>query len=76
MQLKGPDRMQLYRLLTGPDDSSFCHKVTEALNKGWQLHGSPVYTFDLETHALRCAQAVVKTVEGKTYDPSLKLGEQ
>lgn len=68
--------MQLYRLLTGPDDSSFCHKVTEALNKGWELHGSPSYAFDLESHSLRCAQAVIKTVPGKEYDPSMKLGQQ
>ena len=33
--------MKLYRFLTGPDDSGFCHKVTAALNKGWELHGSP-----------------------------------
>ena len=33
--------MKLYRFLTGPDDSSFCHKVTAALNKGWLLHGGP-----------------------------------
>ncbi|TGW06266.1 DUF1737 domain-containing protein, partial [Mesorhizobium sp. M2D.F.Ca.ET.145.01.1.1] len=25
--------MKLYRFLTAPDDASFCHKVTEALNK-------------------------------------------
>ena len=68
--------MQLYRLLTGPDDASFCHKVTEALNKGWSLHGSPSFAFDGVTHAMRCAQAVVKTVEGKDYDPAMKLGEQ
>ena len=35
--------MKLYRFLTGPDDSSFCHKVTAALNKGWHLYGSPTY---------------------------------
>jgi hypothetical protein len=68
--------MQLYRLLSGPDDASFCHRVSEALNKGWQLHGSPVYAFDAVTHAMRCAQAVVKTVEGKDYDPDMKLGDQ
>ncbi|WP_223477584.1 DUF1737 domain-containing protein [Oricola indica] len=68
--------MQLYRLLTGPDDSTFCHKVTAALNKGWSLHGSPSYAFDAQTHSLRCAQAVVKTVEGEEYDPTMKLGEQ
>jgi len=68
--------MRLYRFLTGPDDSSFCHKVSAALDKGWHLFGSPTYVFDPETKSMRCGQAVVKDVEGKTYDPSMKLGEQ
>jgi hypothetical protein len=67
--------MKLYRFLTGPDDSSFCHKVTAALNKGWQLSGSPTYAFDAETKAMRCGQAVVKEVEGKDYDPGIKLSD-
>jgi len=68
--------MKLYRILTGPDDSSFCHKVTAALNKGWELHGSPNYAFDAGTGVMRCGQAVVKQVDGKDYDPEMKLGEQ
>ena len=68
--------MKLYRILTGPDDSSFCHKVTTALNKGWELHGSPSYAFDAGTGVMRCGQAVVKQVDGKDYDPEMKLGEQ
>ncbi|MEO4043869.1 DUF1737 domain-containing protein [Hoeflea sp. CAU 1731] len=68
--------MQLYRLLTGPDDSSFCHKVTKALNHGWELHGSPVYAFDDKGGQMRCAQAVIKTVAGKVYEPDMKLSEQ
>lgn len=68
--------MKLYRLLTGPDDPSFCHKVTLALSKGWHLHGSPTYAFDAETKTMRCGQAVVKEVHGKDYDPQMKLGEQ
>ena len=67
--------MKLYRFLSGPDDASFCHKVTAALNKGWQLHGSPVYAFDAATDAMRCGQAVVKDIEGKEYDPAMKLGD-
>ena len=67
--------MQLYRLLTGPDDSTFCHKVTEALNKGWALHGSPTYAYDAANGVMRCGQAVVKEAEGE-YSPDLKLGEQ
>ena len=33
--------MKVYRLLTGTDDSVFCRRVTEALQQGWELHGSP-----------------------------------
>ena len=67
--------MKLYRFLTGPDDSSFCHKVTAALNKGWLLHGGPTYAFDAEMKAMRCGQAVFKEVEDVGYDPGMKLGE-
>lgn len=68
--------MKLYRLLTGPDDSAFCHKVTAALNKGWDLHGSPSYAFDAGTGVMRCSQAVIKQVDSRDYDPEMKLGEQ
>ena len=67
--------MKLYRYLTGPDDASFCHKVTAALNKGWQLAGSPAYAFNAATGAMRCGQAVVKEVDGVDYQPDMKLGE-
>lgn len=67
--------MRLYRLLTEDDTSAFCHKVTAALNKGWELHGSPAYAFDATTGVMRCAQAVVKDAPG-TYTPETNLGEQ
>jgi hypothetical protein len=66
--------MLAYRLLTGEDSSAFCHKVTEALAKGWQLHGGPAYAHDPGTGTMRCAQAVVKQVE-VDYSPELKLGQ-
>lgn len=68
--------MKLYRFLTGPDDASFCHKVTAALNQGWQLHGSPQLSFDQQSNHLVCGQAVIKEVAGKTYSPDMKLSEQ
>ena len=67
--------MKLYRLLTAEDTSAFCHKVTDALNKGWDLHGSPSYAFDAASGVMRCAQAVTKEAPG-TYTPEMKLGEQ
>lgn len=65
--------MQIYRFLTGEDDSSFCHKVTKALTEGWQLHGSPTYAYDQVTKKMRCGQAVTRIVDAQVYDPSRKL---
>ncbi len=41
-----PENRLRYRLLTGPDDVSFCRRVSEALETGYQLYGSPAMTFD------------------------------
>jgi len=68
--------MKLYRLLTGDDNADFCHKVSAALNAGWELHGDPTYGFDGANGVMRCAQAVVKDVPGKEYQPEMNLGEQ
>jgi hypothetical protein len=67
--------MKLYRFLTEDDTSAFCHKVSEALSKGWELQGNPTYAFDAGNGVMRCGQAVVKEVPG-TYSPDIKLGQQ
>jgi hypothetical protein len=67
--------MKLYRFLSEDDTSAFCHKVSNALSKGWELYGPPTYAFDAGHGVMRCGQAVVKEVPG-TYSPDLKLGEQ
>ena len=41
-----PGNLPIYRVLTGPDDASFCERVSEALALGWELHGAPSVTFD------------------------------
>ena len=68
--------MRLYRLLTGPDDSSFCHKVSKAIHDGWELYGDPTYAYNPDAGHMQCAQAVTKYASGKTYSPDMKLGEQ
>ena len=68
--------MNVYRFITGPDDATFCHRVTEALNRGWSLYGSPSLTFDPEKKRVICGQAIVKEVDGATYSPEMKLSEQ
>lgn len=67
--------MKLYRFLSADDTSDFCYKVTEALNKGWELYGDPTYAFDKANGVMRCGQAVVKEKEGE-FSPDIKLGEQ
>jgi hypothetical protein len=67
-------RLVAYRFLSGEDDAAFCHKVTAALSRGWQLYGGPTYAYDHRSGVMRCGQAVVKEVE-RDYDPDLKLGE-
>ena len=68
--------MDVYRILTGPDDAAFAHRVTEALNKGWSLYGSPSITYDPDQKRVICAQAIVKEVNSKQYSPDMKLSEQ
>lgn len=65
----------LYRFLSEEDTAAFCHKVSQALADGWQLHGSPTQTFDAAAGVMRCGQAVTKQVD-VPYSPDLKLGEQ
>ena len=52
-----PDGLPAYRLLTGPDDASFCRRVSDALAVGYRLYGSPAATFNGQTVIV--AQAIV-----------------
>ncbi len=47
-----------YRLLTGPDDAAFCQRVSDALEEGYVLYGSPAIT-SRPDGAIIVAQAVV-----------------
>ena len=38
--------MRLYRMITGPDDNEFCHRISKALSNGWELAGSASLTYD------------------------------
>ena len=67
--------MKLYRFLSADDTAEFCHKVSNALNRGWELHGYPTYAFDAANGVMRCGQAVVKEKDG-VYSPDMDLGEQ
>ncbi|MDB9804469.1 DUF1737 domain-containing protein [bacterium] len=66
--------MIVYRFITNDDTSQFCHRVTEALSKGWSLHGDPQYAFDAANGVMRCGQAVTKDADGE-YSREMKLGD-
>ena len=68
------EKQKVYRFITENDTSDFCHRVTEALSKGWELHGSPSYAFDASQGVMRCGQAVVKEVEPFDYSRDVTLG--
>jgi hypothetical protein len=55
--LSDSDERLTYRLLTGPDDRSFCEKVSRALADGYVLYGSPAIAMDGDR--VICAQAVI-----------------
>lgn len=52
-----PDNLPIYRVLTGPDDATFCQRVSEMLALGYRLHGGPSVTFNGETVIV--AQAIL-----------------
>ena len=68
-------RTTVYRYLTGFDDATFCHRVSEALSKGWTLYGDPTLTFDPAQNRVICGQAITKELEGVPYSSTMKLGE-
>jgi len=43
---KTPNNLPRYRLLSGIDDRKFCERVSEALDLGYKLYGSPAATFN------------------------------
>ena len=66
---------RIYRLLSDDDTSAFCHKVSAALAKGWDLHGAASIAFDPVRGVMRCAQAITKQIDAE-YHPDMKLGQQ
>jgi hypothetical protein len=63
--------MKLYSFITGPDDEKFCMRVSERLNKGWELYGSPTLTFDGKTAI--AGQAVIKEIEDEDFSQNIDL---
>ncbi len=52
-----PEAPKRYRLITGIDDSEFCSRMSDLLDSGYVLHGSPAITFNGVNNIV--AQAIV-----------------
>ena len=61
-----PNNLPRYRVLTGPDDDAFCWRVSEALELGYELYGSPSLTWD--GNSVIVAQAIVWRGTGKDHE--------
>ena len=55
-----------YRFLSGPDTADFCQRVSNALEEGYQLYGSPVIL--LEDGQRIVGQAVIWPEENIAED--------
>jgi hypothetical protein len=64
-----PQEKLAYRLITGPDDRTFCERISAALSEGYVLHGSPAATFN--GNSVIVAQAVILPAAVATADAAV-----
>ena len=65
--------MKAYRYITGPDNDDFCHRITEALNRGWALGGPATLTYDSKRERVICGQTLIKDLPDQEYSPDVDL---
>ena len=54
-----------YRLITGIDNASFCERISQLLEEGYELHGGPAASINPNNGKLYVAQAVVRKEDGE-----------
>jgi hypothetical protein len=64
-----PEEKLSYKLITGPDDQTFCERISAALAEGYVLHGSPAATFN--GTAVIVAQALILPAAIATADAAV-----
>lgn len=52
-------KLKNYVLLTGRDDAEFCQRVSDRMDAGYELYGSPSITFNVFKRHPIVAQALV-----------------
>ena len=64
-----PEEKLPYRLITGPDNRSFCERISDALAEVYVLHGSPAAAFN--GRDVIVAQAVILPLAVATADAAV-----
>lgn len=59
MKKQLPEGLPKYRLLTGVDNSAFCHRISEALELGYELYKGPAITYNSDQKTAIVAQALI-----------------
>lgn len=62
--------LPVYRPLTGPDDATFCRRVSDAIAQGYLLYGSPAATLSCSSNCVRSMLVLVRVVVGHVLSSS------
>lgn len=60
-----PEKPKKYVLLSGIDDSEFCQRVSDRMDEGYELYGSPAITFNGKNNIVCQALVLKKHKKGK-----------
>lgn len=67
--------MKAFRYITGPDDADFCYRITDLLNRGWELAGPATLTFDSVQGRVICGQTLLKEAPETEYSSDVDLND-
>ena len=65
--------LKAFRYITGPDDADYCYRITELLNRGWDLAGPATLTFDHARQRVICGQTLIKEIPELEYTAGIDL---
>jgi hypothetical protein len=63
---KNTENLKNYVLLSGRDDADFCQRVSDRMDQGYELYGSPAMTFNVLRGYPMVSQALVLKKKSKS----------
>lgn len=65
--------MKAFRYVTGPDEADYSYRVTELLNRGWEMAGPATLAFGSTRNRVICGQTLVTDVPEIDYSDAVDL---